>query len=406
VLDKPLHAFRYTYRFERFTAAQHAKHGASWTLRLPGLADAVVTSDRELIKGLLTGDPLTRRHANDILQRVLGDGSVMQLEPAEHLQRRKALLPPFHGERIAGYREVMAQLVEADLERWPTDRPVRVLERARMLTLEVIQHVVLGSSDPAFAQQLADLTDTFNSPLANLGLFAPAITERTRWNVIAEPYWRKVDQLDALMDGLVRARDEDPDSVLAMLRDIGLDDIELRDELKTLLIAGHETTATAIGWAAELLAHHPQAVGRLREGDRAYLAATAKEVLRIRTVAPVAAARTLLPEETVVLVDAYTLHHDPELWDEPEAFRPERFLDSQPEPYSYLPFGGGAHRCLGAALATLELETAIAGITERFDLEPVGPPERATRRGVTFVPAGGATVRARRAPDRSAVFAA
>jgi cytochrome P450 len=395
VVDKPVHAFRYTYRFERFTAAQHAKHGASWTLRLPGLADAVVTSDREVIKGLLTGDPLTRRHANDILQRVLGDGSVMQLEPAAHLERRKALLPPFHGERIAGYRDVMTQLVAADLDHWPTDRPVRVLERARILTLEVIQRIVLGSSDPAFVEQLTDLTNTFNSPLANIGLFAPAITGRARWNVLAEPYWRKIDTLNELMDGLVRTGDEDPDSVLAMLRGIGLDDVQLRDELKTLLIAGHETTATAIGWAADLLAHHPAVVARLREGDGAYLAATAKEVLRVRTVAPVAAARTLLPDERVVLINAHALHHDPELWDEPEAFRPERFLDGQPAPYSYLPFGGGAHRCLGAALATLELETAIAGITARFDLEPVGPPERPTRRGVTFVPAGGAAVRAR-----------
>jgi cytochrome P450 len=180
-----------------------------------------------------------------------------------------------------------------------------------------------------------------------------------------------------------------------MLLETDISHADLKDELKTLLAAGHETTATAIGWAADLLAHHPEVVARLREGDRAYLAATAKEVLRARTVVPVAAARTLLPDATVVLIDAYTLHHDPDLWDEPEAFRPERFLDAQPEPYSYLPFGGGAHRCLGAALAILELETAIAGITERFDLEPVGPPERPARRGVTLVPAGGATVRVR-----------
>jgi cytochrome P450 len=395
VLDKPLHAVRYTWGFERFTARQHARHGPSWTLRLPGLDDSVVTSDRTVIKALLTGDPLTRRHANDILQRVLGDGSVMMLEPAEHLERRKALLPPFHGERIAAYREVVRELVDADLDDWPGDRPVRVLERARMLTLEIIQRIVLGTSDRAFAEQLADLTDTFNSPLANLGLFAPALTGRARWNVLAEPYWRRVDTLNELMDGLVRSGGEDPDSVLAMLREIGLGDAQLRDELKTLLLAGHETTATAIGWAADVLAHHPGVVERLREGDRAYLAATAKEVMRVRTVVPVAAARTMLPDGKTVLIDAHTLHHDPELWEEPEAFRPERFLEGQPQPYSYLPFGGGAHRCLGAALAMLELETAIARITERFDLEPVGPPERPSRRGVTLVPARGATVRAR-----------
>jgi cytochrome P450 len=395
LLEKPLHAVRYTWGFERFTARQHERHGPNWTLRLPGLEDAVVTSDREFIKTLLTGDPLERRHANDILRRVLGDGSVMQLEPAEHLERRKTLLPPFHGERIAGYREVMAELVAADLDQWPSDRPVRVLERARMLTLEVIQRIVLGSADPAFTAELAELVDTFNSPLANLGLFAPALTGRTRWNPVAEHYWRRVDRFDALMARLVAEGPSRDDSVLAMLLETDISHADLKDELKTLLTAGHETTATAIGWAADLLAHHPHVVQRLREGDRGYLAATAKEVLRIRTVAPITAARTLLPEGKVVLINAYALHHDPELWEEPEAFRPERFIDAQPEPYSYLPFGGGAHRCLGAALATLELETAIAGITERFDLEPVGPPERPARRGVTFVPAGGATVRAR-----------
>jgi cytochrome P450 len=397
VLDKARHAYRYTWDFAAFTAEQHARHGASWTLRLPGLPDAIVTSDRDLIKAVLTGDPLTRRHANDILAPVLGPESVMQLEPAAHLARRKTLLPPFHGERIAAYGELMAQLVAADLEGWP--ERVAVHERARRLTLEVIQRIVLGSSDDGFARRLGALADTFNAPLANLGLFAPAITGRSRLNPLAERYWRKVDEFDALMNGLVTGRNEREDSVLAMLRETGLTDAELRDELKTLLMAGHETTATAIAWAVDLLAHHPAVVERLRTAGPAYLAATAKEVLRVRTVIPVSLGRALLepigglPAGTVVLVDAYTLHHHPELYPEPEAFRPERFLDDAPPSYAYLPFGGGAHRCLGAALATLELEAAISGIVERFDLEPAGPPETAMRRGPTFVPAGGATVR-------------
>jgi cytochrome P450 len=399
-VNKLLQALRYTWHFPEFAAAQHARHGASWTLRLPGLEDAVVTSDRELIKMLLTGDPLTRRHANDILAPILGTGSVMQLEPAPHLVRRKQLLPPFHGDRVRGYGETMAALVAADLDGWPADGDVAVHPRARRLTLEIIQQVVLGSTDDAFAAELGELLDTFNSPLANLGLFAPALATRARWNVVAEPFWRQADRFDAMMGELAGDAREDPDSVLAMLRATGLSDEDLRDELKTLLTAGHETTATAIGWAADLLAHHPQVVRRLREGDRAYLAATAKEVLRIRTIAPVAVARTLvepvgdLPAGTIVLVNAYALHMDPALFPQPRAFRPERFLEDEIQPYSYLPFGGGAHRCLGAALATLELEAAIAGICERFDLAPTGPPAKAMRRGPTLTPANGARVRA------------
>jgi cytochrome P450 len=186
----------------------------------------------------------------------------------------------------------------------------------------------------------------------------------------------------------------------------------LSDELITLVAAGHETTATATAWAAELLAHNPGEASvlrdRLSDGDREYLKATAKEVLRARTVAPVASARHCLsPIEVsgyeigpgpVVVVDAYDVHRDPQLYPEPDEFRPARFLDRQPEPYAYLPFGGGAHRCLGAALATLELELAIEAIVTRCSLSPIGRPAGATRRGVTLSPDNRGRVRIERRP--------
>jgi cytochrome P450 len=302
-----------------------------------------------------------------------------------------------------------------ELDEWDAGEPVRVHDRARRLMLAVIQSAVLGSSDAGFARELGRLLDTFASPVANFGLFAPALSRRSRWNVIAEPFHREADRLDALIDRVVAAARADPalgsrTDVLALLlaaRDEdgrGLSDGDLRDELKTLLIAGHETTATAIAWAADLLAHDPAAARRVRAGDRAYVSAAAKEILRLRTITPVSTARTLLepapcgdrlqlPAGTVVLTDAHTLHHDPELWPDPASLRPERFIGGSPASYSYLPFGGGAHRCLGAALATLELEIALKAIVDRFDLEPVRPPERPRRRGATLVPAGGATVR-------------
>lgn len=404
-------AARYTLRFPSYTARLHARHGPSYTLRIPGLPPTVVTTDRELIRHMLTGDPLARRHANDILGALLGDGSVMVLEPAPHLARRRLLLPAFHGEAIARHRPLVRRLVENDLDGWPAGEPVRVHDHARTLTLAVIQSAVLGSRDDELAGRLGELLDRTASAAVNLALFAPKLQRRARWNAIGRRFDAIRDGLDALVGERVRAARADHalperDDLLALLvrstdeQGNGLDDAELADELKTLLIAGHESTATAIAWAADILAHDPPAAEAIRAGDDAYVARAAKEVLRLRTVAPVSVARTLLdetqglPPATVVVVDALSLHVDPELHPEPEAFRPDRFANGGPPKYSYLPFGGGAHRCVGAALAALELEAFLAAVTERFELAPTGPPEKPVRRGPTLVPAKGASVRA------------
>ena len=400
-------AVEYTLRFPRYTARLHARFGDSYTLRIPGLPPTVVTTDRDLIRHMLTGDPLARRHANDILGALLGDGSVMVLDPASHLARRRLLLPAFHGEAIARHRRVVRQLVDEDLDAWPAGEPLRVHDRARALTLAVIQSAVLGSRDDELARRLGEILDLTASPAVNLALFAPKLQRQARWNAVGRRFHAIRDSLDRLVGERVRAARADPalperDDLLALLvRDTDLSDAELADELKTLLIAGHESTATAIAWAADILAHDEAAAERLHDaaGDGAYVARAAREVLRLRTVAPVSVARTLLdethglPPATVVVVDAFTLHGDPELHEEPGAFRPERFAGGGPPPYSYLPFGGGAHRCLGAALASLELEAFLAAVSERFMLAPNGPPEGAVRRGPTLVPAKGATVR-------------
>ena len=413
-------ALEYTLRFPRYTARLHARYGASYTLRIPGLPPTVVTTDRALIRHILTGDPLARRHANDILGALLGDGSVMVLEPASHIARRRLLLPAFHGERMNEYRELVRGLVDADLDTWPIGEPIRVHDHARELTLAVIQSAVLGSRDDESARRLAQALDMTGSPAANLALFAPALQRRARWNVIGERFHRIRERLDDLMNGHVRATRADPrlgerTDVLALLirstddQGRGLSDDELVDELKTLLIAGHESTATAIAWAADILAHNREAAERMhdaaRDGDTGHISRAAKEVLRLRTVAPVSVARALLdetetdgvvlPRETVIVVDAFTLHRDPELHPDPRSFKPERFANSGPPKYSYLPFGGGAHRCLGAALASLELEAFLTALSARFVISAVGPPEDGIRRGPTLVPARGATVRVR-----------
>ncbi|MEA2166951.1 MAG: cytochrome family [Solirubrobacteraceae bacterium] len=188
---KVAQAFRYSRQFPEYTAEQYARHGASWTLRLPGLPDAVITTDRELIRSVFTGDPTSRRHANDIFVTSLGPRSVMLLEPQPHLGRRRLLLPPFHGERVSVYAQLMRELVDAELNTWSGE--VGVHQRARHLTVGVIQSAVLGSRDPAFEAELARLMDVFASPLANFGLFAPALQRRSRWNVLAEPFHREAD---------------------------------------------------------------------------------------------------------------------------------------------------------------------------------------------------------------------
>jgi cytochrome P450 family 135 len=428
-------ALRYTWRFPPYTEALHARFGASYTLRLPGLPPTVVTTDRGLVRHMLTGDPLVRRHANDILEPFLGKRSVMLLEPDDHIARRRLLLPPFHGERVKNFTARVRKLVHEDLDTWPVDEPVRVHERARRLTLAVIQSAVLGSEDESLAAELGAILDTMASPAANLGLFAPALQRRAQWNPIAAGVRRLRERLDALATRLVRETRSDPSlasrsdllAVLARVEDEHgetLPDQVLGDELKTLLIAGHESTATAIAWAADILAHDQAAAARLHEavseGDGSYISHAAKEILRLRTVAPITASRTLLeeavtnghvlPPGTVVVVDALSLHRDAKLHPDPDLFRPDRFADGGPPPYSYLPFGGGAHRCLGAPLATLELEVALAAIVERFHVEPTGPPEDAIRRGPTLVPARGARIRVRprreaRPSDRSRALA-
>ena len=386
---------------------------------MAGFPPIVVTADREAIKTLFTGDPLTKRHGNDLLRPFLGDRSVIVLEPAEHLARRRLELPSFHGEAVRAYAGRIRELAETEVASWPAGEVIATHPRARRLTLAVILELVLGVRDPDLGRKIVEHFDSLNSKANNLAQFMPPwMTRRSRWNLPARLAYSRIDQVRDLLQAHVASTRADPElgrreDVLALLvraRDedgAALDDIDLRDELMTLVSAGHETTATAMAWAVDLLAHNPAVAGRLREtlaaGDREYLKATAKEVLRARTVAYASAARHSLEPlrvgewvvgpEVVVLVDAQGIHADPELYPDPDEFRPERFLGDQPDGYSYVPFGGGAHRCLGAALATMELELMIEAIATRVRLAPVGPPARPTRRGITLAPRNEGRVR-------------
>ncbi len=411
----PLQTIMRLWWYPEFSNRCHARFGDTFTVRVGGLPPHVLTKDRDAIRRLYTGDPLAKRHANDILRPFVGDQSVLVLEPAEHLTRRKILLPPFHGERVQSYARLMERLVSAELDRLEPGAVVAVQPIAQALTLDVILQAVLGVSDPATRRRLRRIFDAVMSPLNSVVLFAPRLARRSRWNLLSRRPWRLKDELDALLSEHIAATRTDPaledrDDILAMMvlaRDedgVGLTDEQLCDELITLIAAGHETTATAIAWGVELLVHNPAVMEKARAGDEAYLEALVKEVLRIRSPSPIAGGRYVLepfpvgawtiPLGTGISVDAYGVHFDPDIYPEPHEFRPERFLEDPPDGYSFLPFGGGAHRCLGAALALLEIKIALREILARLELAPTSPAiARPVPRGPTLAPRGGARVR-------------
>ena len=426
-------------RYPQFTSKGHARFGRTFTIKPGTMPRIVLTTDRDAIKALLTGDPLTKAHANDAVRPLVGERSILLLGPEEHLARRKLLLPPFHGDRVRGYAALMEELMEAEVARWRPDTTVTTLPIAQDVTIEVILQAVLGVADLETRNKLRRLIDSvlfypFGSSLQPkrqatafaAGLLTPAVAtyfpglkKRGLANPPTLPWWRQRDRLFALMDEHIAAAKSDPrleerTDILAMLvqaRDEdghALSTQDLQDDLFALIGAGHETTAAAIAWAMTLLAHNPEvrdrAADAARAGDDEYLGAVVKEVLRIRPPIPVAAGRTLsepiavgeseVPAGTMILIDAWGLHHDPEIYPDPERFDPERFLGEGPPPYTWLPFGGGAHRCIGSALAELEIKVALKTALSRVRVDPAGPKlAPVARRGITIVPLGGGRIR-------------
>ncbi|MBV9309781.1 MAG: cytochrome P450 [Solirubrobacterales bacterium] len=417
----------YTIDQPGFWATCRRRFGKTFTMRLAGFPPVVITSDRAAIRRLFTGDPLLRRHGNDLLRPIFGNRSLLLLEPEEHLSRRRIELPPFHGASVQSYKERIRELVEGEIASWRKGAVVTSHPRARALTLEVILELVLGVRDPALRSELGEIIEWFNTPLHNLGLFLPSfLSERARWNPLTRPAYARLDRFHELLDEHVKLTRQDSGldqrkDVLAMLvraryeNGTPLSAEDLRDELVTLVIAGHETTATAIAWASDLLAHNPLVQAKLRDAvaadDREYVKAAAKEVLRARTLAYASAARhslepfeigawTIEPE-AVIVVDAQGVHQDPDLYPEPNAFRPERFIDNPPDGYGYIPFGGGAHRCLGAPLAMLELEMFLERLVSELSITPAGAMARPVRRGPTLAPDTEGRVRISHRSDRA-----
>jgi cytochrome P450 len=383
----------------------HARYGEPFTLKI-NWSDApmVFITDPADIKRVFAADQDVLRggESSSVLEPFAGPRSILLLHGAEHLRQRRLMLPPFHGDALARWRDTIAALAEAELDRWTPDQPVKALRRMQALTLEVILRVVFGAGDPELRDAIRRTLDMTTS-----------MPRLVAMSLVRKPvgpwltFMRAVKRLDALIYERIDARVDDG-SVLAVLRSARHEDgsppsrEELRDQLVTLLAAGHETTAGALGWAIERLARHPDVLARVRAGDDAYLDAVIKEVLRVRPVLSIVARKTLAPFEVGgwtlppgvhVTPCIYLTHRRPDLWEEPTAFRPERFLDGAPEPYTFIPFGGGTRRCLGAAFATLEMREVLKAVAARFELRPDRPEgERMRRRSITLTPARGGYV--------------
>jgi cytochrome P450 len=406
---------RWLLRPISFMEACRRRFGEAFSVRFLGFSTPMVmVSDPEAIRTLYT----ERRHTlppgrGIALLPVVGPRSVLLLEGQEHLARRKLMLPPFHGERMRAYEATVREVVERDLESWPRGEAFAVHPRMQAVTLEVIVRAVFGVTDAGRGDRLRELLRALLDATASFGLQFGFMLARRFGGPDPLARLRALrQQIDALLLEEIAARRGSPgEDILSLLLQARFEDgepmsdQEVCDQLVTLLVAGHETTATALAWTLELLAHHPAALERLqREHEPDYLKAVINESLRLRPVVPLAGRRLtselrvdghVLPEGTDVTPAIWLTHTREDVYPEPFAFRPERFLDGAPPGYAWVPFGGGMRRCLGAAFAEMEMRVALGAILQRVTIEPVSAePERVARRNVTFSPRHGTRIRA------------
>ena len=394
--------------------AMRRRYGRVFRTRDALVGEMFHVADRELIERMFKWKPAqyTVAEPRQVMEPVTGPSSILLLDGGAHMRMRKLMLPPFHGEAIAHYADQIREITEREIDSWRPGQRIRLRKVAQAITMEVIIRAVFGIRDPGRVAELQAVLPRLSSPSPFLLLAQKDLGPRSPWG----RFLRLRDHVDRLIYEEIGGRRADPNrdehtdilSLLLAVRDEDgepLSDRELRDELITILLAGHETTATSIGWAFERLLRTPAALERLtaevRSGESTeYLDAVIKETLRVR---PVITEVFRAPSEQVELggysfaagtqlaASILLVQLDPELYPpDPEEFRPERFLDGAPEPYTWVPFGGGVRRCLGASFATLEMSVVISTILSRATLRASrSRPERALFRGVTVLPSRG-----------------
>lgn len=398
--------------------------GDRFFVELPGLPKLLVTCSPDDAKAAFTerdgvlslGAALNRFSPHQVL---FGSDNVIFLEGEEHARERRKIAPPFHGEMMKSYEPAIVDLALEQITRSPTDRPVEFLELARHFVLDVMRAVIFGVSDHERLQRLDRAMFEYCRVAESDGFFRTGmlgVLLTGRWRRYP-PLERTADAVDEIVLEEIAERrrlgyPERADFLTLFLKqnledDEPKDDRKIARDMRGLMLAGYETTAISLAWVAELLVHHPAALARLQAsldaGEPAYLDAVINEVMRLRPVFPFTARRALrefdlngvtVPRGAVVALSIIALHERPELYPEPLAFRPERFLDSRPGTYTWVTFGGGAHRCIGAAFAQFEARVLFRTLLEQRELHAVDDRgERPRRNHPMLIPARGGQVR-------------
>jgi cytochrome P450 len=421
-LPKVLQTAGFMFAGPRFLEACRRRYGSAVTFSTVFDSRFVMLFEPALVKELFqgSGEQLHAGEANALLGPVLGERSVLLLDGSEHLRHRRLLLPPFHGRKMQAYAEIMRDAADREIESWPVGQPFELLPSMQTLTLRVILRAVFGYEPGAEEEELRARLRAMVAPLARprglllmltLGRFAGRGREHSAMRAF-EASRRAVDEI--LYAEIARRRDEpdlaDRDDVFSALllaedeHGQRLTDREVRDELVTLLLAGHETTATGLAWTFDLLLHSPEVLQRAQSGDDAYLDAVVKESLRIRPVipgvgrvvrgAPFPLGNYLIPPGVEINPSIRMIHRRADLYPAPATFNPDRFLGPDaPDTYTWVPFGGGTRRCLGASFALVEMRTVLSRVLARARLRAVDPePEKIQFRAITLAPKNGVQV--------------
>lgn len=399
----------------RFVSTCRRRYGDVFTLRVASMGTLVYLARPDDIKTVFGGDPAVYHagEANSVLAGLLGSSSVLVVDDEEHRDLRRLMLAPFRREAVARQTALIARIAADNIAGWPVGRTFAVAPRMSEITLEVILRTVIGATDEHRLAQLRAIMPRLLSVgvWESLAINTPGLQRLAPWR----PFRDRLREADRLLYAEIAERRADPDldsrsdALAMMIRAGDLTDAQLRDQLMTLLVAGHDTTATSLSWALERLTRHPavldKAVHAARSGADDYLDAVCKEVLRIRPVVfdvgriltePTEVAGYRLPAGVMVAPGIGLVHRDAGQYADPDRFDPDRMLDATLGPTTWLPFGGGNRRCLGANFALVEMAVVLREVLRRVDLRTsTARGERPRVKGVILIPHRGARIHAR-----------